>query len=139
MEDEQCKTDWIHSCFHFYNLPYTYFEFPLAPKRKQNIYFRLQVPHTTFLLTQVCFLFYHGVSNITLRKLQHATAELPEKIQWLFKAGWILVLSYFIAYLETVAISNVCAYIYLANLAFFHPKVVFDFALYILSGQWNIL
>ncbi|XP_057480219.1 cycloeucalenol cycloisomerase-like isoform X3 [Actinidia eriantha] len=37
----------------------------------------IQVPHTTFLLTH-----------------------------WVIKAAWILVLSYFIAYLETIAISN---------------------------------
>lgn len=67
----------------------------------------MQVPHTTFLLTHVCFLFYHVSSNMTLRRIQHSIAHLPEKTQFLFKAAWILALSYFIAYLETVAISNV--------------------------------
>ena len=67
----------------------------------------LQVPHTTFLLTHVCFLFYHVSSNMTLRRIQHSVAHLPETTQWLFKASWILILSYFVAYLETVAISNV--------------------------------
>ncbi|GFZ17418.1 cyclopropyl isomerase [Actinidia rufa] len=64
------------------------------------------VPHTTFLLTHVCFLFYHVTSNITLRRLRHFVADYPEKIQWVIKAAWILALSYFIAYLETIAISN---------------------------------
>lgn len=68
----------------------------------------LQVPHTTFLLTHVCFLFYHVSSNLTLRRLRHYIADLPEKVQWAFEAAWILALSYFIAYLETLAISNVC-------------------------------
>ncbi|KAI6703140.1 hypothetical protein NL676_012276 [Syzygium grande] len=44
---------------------------------------------------------------MTLCKLRHAVAELLEKIQWVIEAAWILVLSYFIAYLEIVAISNV--------------------------------
>ncbi|ONI08006.1 hypothetical protein PRUPE_5G152900 [Prunus persica] len=66
----------------------------------------VKVPHTTFLLTHVCFLFYHVTSNITLRRLRHFTAELPERVQWVTEAAWILALSYFIAYLETVAISN---------------------------------
>ncbi|KAK6138390.1 hypothetical protein DH2020_027864 [Rehmannia glutinosa] len=65
-----------------------------------------KVPHTTFLLTHVCFLFYHVSSNMTLRRIQHSIAHLPENTQWLFKAAWILALSYFIAYLETLAISN---------------------------------
>lgn len=45
---------------------------------------------------------------MTLRRLRHSIADLPEKIQWIFEAAWILALSYFIAYLETLAISNVC-------------------------------
>ncbi|TQD74751.1 hypothetical protein C1H46_039700 [Malus baccata] len=67
------------------------------------------VPHTTFLLTHVCFLFYHVISNITLRRLRHFTAGWPEQVQWVAEAAWILALSYFIAYLETIAISNVLA------------------------------
>ncbi|KAF5193135.1 Cycloeucalenol cycloisomerase [Thalictrum thalictroides] len=65
-----------------------------------------EVPHTTFLLTHVCFHFYHVISNITLRKLRHSITDLPESIQWATEAAWILALSYFIAYLETIAISN---------------------------------
>lgn len=72
-----------------------------------SIDYLLQVPHTTFLLTHVCFLFYHVTSNLTLRRLQHAVAGFPEPVQWVAKAAWILAFSYFIAYLETVAISNV--------------------------------
>lgn len=68
----------------------------------------VQVPHTTFLLTHVCFLLYHVASNMTLRRLRHSIADLPEKVQWVFEAAWILALAYFIAYLETIAISNVC-------------------------------
>ncbi|KAE9467551.1 hypothetical protein C3L33_00546, partial [Rhododendron williamsianum] len=67
------------------------------------------VPHTTFLLTHVCFLFYHVTSNITLRRLQHFAADFPERVQWIIRGAWILALSYFIAYLETLAISNSAA------------------------------
>ncbi|GFZ03806.1 cyclopropyl isomerase [Actinidia rufa] len=86
---------WTHYFFTVLGASYTF------PSWKMN-----NVPHTTFLLTHVCFLFYHVTSNITLRRLQHFVADFPEKIQWVIKAAWILALSYFIAYLETIAISN---------------------------------
>lgn len=44
---------------------------------------------------------------MTLRRLRHCIAHLPKRVQWTFEAAWILALSYFIAYLETLAISNV--------------------------------
>ncbi|KAK9121499.1 hypothetical protein Syun_019116 [Stephania yunnanensis] len=64
------------------------------------------VSHATFLLTHVCFLFYHVMSNLTRRRLRHSIAGLPESICWAFEASWVLALSYFIAYLETIVISN---------------------------------
>ncbi|KVI06182.1 hypothetical protein Ccrd_015451 [Cynara cardunculus var. scolymus] len=87
---------WTHYFFTVLGASYTF------PSWKMN-----NVPHTTFLLTNVCFLFYHVTSNMTLRRLQHSVAHLPVKTQWIIKSAWILALSYFIAYLETVAISNV--------------------------------
>ncbi|KAD4889086.1 hypothetical protein E3N88_21159 [Mikania micrantha] len=86
---------WTHYFFTVLGASYTF------PSWKMN-----NVPHTTFLLTNVCFLFYHVTSNLTLRRLQHSVAHLPQKTQWIIKSAWILALSYFIAYLETVAISN---------------------------------
>lgn len=86
---------WTHYFFTVLGASYTF------PSWRMN-----NVPHTTFLLAHVCFLFYHVISNITLRRLQHAIAELSDTIQWAFKAAWILALSYFIAYLETVSIAN---------------------------------
>uniref|UniRef100_A0A7N2MN52 Cycloeucalenol cycloisomerase n=1 Tax=Quercus lobata TaxID=97700 RepID=A0A7N2MN52_QUELO len=86
---------WTHYFFTVLGASYTF------PSWKMN-----NVPHTTFLLTHACFLFYHVTSNMTLRRLRHSIADLPEKIQWIFEAAWILALSYFIAYLETLAISN---------------------------------
>lgn len=86
---------WTHYFFTVLGASYTF------PSYKMN-----NVPHTTFLLTHVCFLFYHVTSNITLRRLRHSVAHLPEKIQWVTEAAWILALSYFIAYLETFAISS---------------------------------
>lgn len=70
----------------------------------------LQVPHTTFLLTHTCFLFYHVISNMTLRRLRHSIADLPHSIRMVTEAAWVLALSYFIAYLETIAILNVSGY-----------------------------
>ncbi|CAK9170297.1 unnamed protein product [Ilex paraguariensis] len=86
---------WTHYFFTVLGASYTF------PSWKMN-----NVPHTTFLLTHVCFLFYHVTSNMTLRRLQHSVADLPDTLQWAFKAAWILALSYFIAYLETLAIAN---------------------------------
>ncbi|KAL3620404.1 Bifunctional protein GlmU [Castilleja foliolosa] len=86
---------WTHYFFTVLGASYTF------PSWKMN-----NVPHTTFLLTHVCFLFYHVTSNMTLRRIQHSVAHLPENTQWLFKSAWILAFSYFIAYLETLAISN---------------------------------
>nr|ACJ04083.1 cyclopropyl isomerase [Solanum lycopersicum] len=86
---------WTHYFFTVLGASYTF------PSWKMN-----NVPHTTFLLAHVCSLFYHVSANMTLRRLQHAIADLPENVQWAFKAGWILAYAYFIAYLETLAISN---------------------------------
>ncbi|KAA8540692.1 hypothetical protein F0562_024389 [Nyssa sinensis] len=86
---------WTHYFFTVLGASYTF------PSWKMN-----NVPHTTFLLTHVCFLFYHVTSNITLRRLQYSVAGLSVRNQWVFKAAWILALAYFIAYLETLAISN---------------------------------
>ncbi|KAL5660220.1 hypothetical protein ACJX0J_027345, partial [Zea mays] len=86
---------WTHYFFTVLGASYTF------PSWRMN-----NVPHTTFLLTHACFLFYHMASNMTLRRLRHSTAHLPQSICWLFEAAWILALSYFIAYLETLAIAN---------------------------------
>ncbi|KAK6920543.1 hypothetical protein RJ641_014221 [Dillenia turbinata] len=86
---------WTHYFFTVLGASYTF------PSWRMN-----NVPHTTFLLTHVCFLFYHVTSNMTLRRLRHFTANLSQEIQWIAEATWILALSYFIAFLETWAISN---------------------------------
>ncbi|OVA17535.1 Cycloeucalenol cycloisomerase [Macleaya cordata] len=86
---------WTHYFFTVLGASYTF------PSWKMN-----NVPHTTFLLTHVCFLFYHVTSNMTLRRLRHSISDLPKSIQWASEAAWILALSYFIAYLETLAIAN---------------------------------
>ncbi|KAH9608234.1 hypothetical protein KSS87_015047 [Heliosperma pusillum] len=86
---------WTHYFFKVLGASYTF------PSWKMN-----DVPHTTFLLTHVCFLFYHVASNMTLRRLRYALADVPEKIRWCIEGAWILALSYFIAYLETIAIAN---------------------------------
>ncbi|KAF2321571.1 hypothetical protein GH714_000446 [Hevea brasiliensis] len=86
---------WTHYFFTVLGASYTF------PSWKMN-----DVPHTTFLLTHVCFLFYHVTSNMQIRRLRHAIADLPDKLQWTTEAAWILALAYFIAYLETLAISN---------------------------------
>ncbi|KAM0940629.1 putative cycloeucalenol cycloisomerase [Dioscorea sansibarensis] len=86
---------WTHYFFTVLGASYTF------PSWRMN-----NVPHTTFLLTHTCFLFYHVVSNMTLRRLRHSIADLPHSIRLVTEAAWVLALSYFIAYLETIAISN---------------------------------
>nr|WEU38172.1 cyclopropylsterol isomerase [Paris polyphylla] len=86
---------WTHYFFTVLGASYTF------PSWRMN-----NVPHTTFLLTHACFLFYHMTSNITLRRLRHYVADLPQSVRFVSEAAWILALSYFIAYLETLAISN---------------------------------
>ncbi|KAL5721967.1 cycloeucalenol cycloisomerase [Ranunculus cassubicifolius] len=89
------------------------------------------VPHTTFLLTHVCFHFYHVTSNIILRKLYQSITGLPESIQWVAKATWILCLSYFIAYLETVSISKFPYYEFVDRDAMYKVGCLF-YAIYFL-------
>jgi len=86
---------WTHYFFTVLGASYTF------PSWRMN-----NVPHATFFLTHACFLMYHMASNMTLRRLRHTTAHLPQSIRWLFDGAWILAFSYFIAYLETLAIAN---------------------------------
>ncbi|KAL6563767.1 Bifunctional protein GlmU [Orobanche gracilis] len=86
---------WTHYFYTVLGASYTF------PSWKMN-----NVPHTTFLLTHVWFLFYHVTSNMTLRRIEHSVTHFPENTQYLLKAAWILALSYSIAYLETLAIST---------------------------------
>ncbi|KAL3529848.1 hypothetical protein ACH5RR_009170 [Cinchona calisaya] len=113
---------WTHYFFKVLGASYTF------PSWRMN-----DVPHTTFLLAHVCFLFYHVISNITLRRLQHAIAELPETIQWVFKAGWILALAYFIAYLETVAIANFPYYTFIDRASMYKVGSLFYAIYFIVS------
>lgn len=100
---------------------YTTLFLAFSPVLPVDFPFIFQVPHATFLLTHACFLFYHMTSNITLRILRHSTANLPVSLRWLFEAAWILALAYFIAYLETLVIANVCSSVYFShkNIGFF--------------------
>ncbi|CAN6483101.1 unnamed protein product [Victoria cruziana] len=86
---------WTHYFFSVLGASYTF------PSWRMN-----NVPHTTFFLTHVCFLFYHVMSNMTLRRLRHSISSLSKPNQLIIQAVWILLLSYFIAFLETVAIAN---------------------------------
>ncbi|CDP04776.1 unnamed protein product [Coffea canephora] len=113
---------WTHYFFKVLGASYTF------PSWRMN-----DVPHTTFLLAHVCFLFYHVVSNITLRRLQHAIAALPETIQWAFKAGWILALAYVIAYLETVAIANFPYYTFVDRASMYKVGSLFYAIYFIVS------
>lgn len=113
---------WTHYFFKVLGASYTF------PSWKMN-----EVPHTTFLLAHVCFLFYHVGSNITLRILRHFISNLPETMQWAFEAAWILVFSYFIAYLETVAISNFPYYDFVDRASMYKVGSVFYAIYFIVS------
>ncbi|CAN0890550.1 Cycloeucalenol cycloisomerase [Linum grandiflorum] len=113
---------WTHYFFTVLGAEYTF------PSWKMN-----NVPHTTFLLTHVCFLFYHVTSNITLRRLRHVTADLPGPLRWAFEASWILALSYFIAYLETIAIANFPYYDFVDREAMYKVGCLFYAIYFIVS------
>ncbi|KAH0912709.1 hypothetical protein HID58_036030 [Brassica napus] len=87
------------------------------------------VPHSTFFMAHVCFLFYHVASNITLRRLRHSISDLPDSLRWCFEAAWILAFSYFIAYLETVSIVNFPYYEFVDRNAMYRVGCLF-YALY---------
>lgn len=113
---------WTHYFFKVLGASYTF------PSWKMN-----NVPHTTFFLTHVCFLFYHVASNITLRRLRHSTADLPDSLKWCFEAAWILALSYFIAYLETIAIANFPYYEFVDRSAMYRVGCLFYAIYFIVS------
>ncbi|KAG5404951.1 hypothetical protein IGI04_011070 [Brassica rapa subsp. trilocularis] len=94
---------------------------------------RYWVPHTTFFMTHACFLFYHVASNITLRRLRHSISGLPDSLRWSFEAAWILALSYFIAYLETVAIANFPYYEFVDRSAMYKVGCLFYAIYFIVS------
>ncbi|KAL9247516.1 hypothetical protein vseg_020942 [Gypsophila vaccaria] len=113
---------WTHYFFKVLGASYTF------PSWKMN-----DVPHTTFLLTHVCFLFYHVASNMTLRRLRYALADVPEKIRWFMEGAWILALSYFIAYLETIAIANFPYYEFVDREAMYKVGCLFYAIYFIVS------
>ncbi|ESQ43572.1 hypothetical protein EUTSA_v10014300mg [Eutrema salsugineum] len=113
---------WTHYFFQVLGASYTF------PSWKMN-----NVPHTTFFLTHVCFLFYHVASNMTLRRLRHSIADLPDSLRWCFEAAWILALSYFIAYLETVAIANFPYYEFVDRSAMYRVGCLFYAIYFIVS------
>ncbi|KAL8097880.1 cycloeucalenol cycloisomerase-like [Apium graveolens] len=113
---------WTHYFFTVLGASYTF------PSWKMN-----NVPHATFFLAHVCFLFYHVASNFTLRRLQHAVVGLPEKLQWVAKAAWILAFSYFIAYLETLAISDFPYYEFVDRASMYKVGSVFYAINFIIS------
>ncbi|XP_013628439.1 PREDICTED: cycloeucalenol cycloisomerase [Brassica oleracea var. oleracea] len=113
---------WTHYFFQVLGASYTF------PSWKMN-----NVPHTTFFMTHACFLFYHVASNITLRRLRHSIAGLPDSLRWSFEAAWILALSYFIAYLETVAIANFPYYEFVDRSAMYKVGCLFYAIYFIVS------
>uniref|UniRef100_A0A1J3IL85 Cycloeucalenol cycloisomerase n=1 Tax=Noccaea caerulescens TaxID=107243 RepID=A0A1J3IL85_NOCCA len=113
---------WTHYFFKVLGAAYTF------PSWKMN-----NVPHTTFFMTHACFLFYHVASNITLRRLRHSIADLPDSLRWCFEAAWILALSYFIAYLETVAIANFPYYTFVDRSAMYRVGCLFYGIYFIVS------
>lgn len=70
----------------------------------------LQVPLTTFLLTHSYFLFYHMISNFTIRRIRHAIRHISSRtVRFFIQALYIFFLSYVTALMEAVTIANVSA------------------------------
>ncbi|XP_031494615.1 cycloeucalenol cycloisomerase isoform X1 [Nymphaea colorata] len=113
---------WTHYFFTVLGASYTF------PSWKMN-----NVPHTTFFLTHVCFLFYHVTSNMTLRRLRHSISNLSKLNQLIIQAVWILLLSYFIAFLETLAIANFPYYEFVDRSAMYRVGSLFYAIYFIVS------
>lgn len=62
------------------------------------------VPVALYFATHFYFVFYHTISNLVLRKIE--TRYLPSPMRTLFFMACILAFSYFIAFMETLTISN---------------------------------
>jgi cycloeucalenol cycloisomerase len=66
------------------------------------------VPLTAYLLTHSYFLFYHMISNFTIRRLRHAISDIKSSVaRFLIEAVWIFVLSYVTAFMEAFTVANV--------------------------------
>ena len=66
----------------------------------------LQVPITLYFMTHAYFCFYHALSNVLLRRCQHATARWPRLLQHLAAAMLVFSLAYATAYMETLTIAH---------------------------------
>jgi cycloeucalenol cycloisomerase len=65
------------------------------------------VPLTAYLLTHSYFLFYHMISNFTIRRLRHAISDIKSSVaRFLIEAVWIFVLSYVTAFMEAFTVAN---------------------------------
>nr|WEU38169.1 cyclopropylsterol isomerase [Paris polyphylla] len=91
------------------------------------------VPHATFLLAHCCFLLYHVTSNIVLRRVRHSVSHLPYITRMVTEAAWTLALAYFIAYLETLAISNFPYYDFIDRAAMYKTGSLFYAMYFIVS------
>ncbi|KAG9142962.1 hypothetical protein Leryth_006233 [Lithospermum erythrorhizon] len=113
---------WTHYFFKVLGASYTF------PSWKMN-----GVPHATFLLAHVCFLFYHVASNITLRKLRSLIEGFPKNVRWSIEAVWILIFAYFIAYLETMAISKFPYYDFVDRASMYKVGCLFYAIIFVVS------
>lgn len=114
---------WTHYFFTVLGASYTF------PSWRFN-----NVPWTTFFLAHCCFLFYHVVSNITLRRLRHAFGSHSMKlVQLTIEALWILTLSYATAFAEAWAISEFPYYDFVDRQAMYKVGSLFYAIYFIVS------
>ncbi|KAJ7547313.1 hypothetical protein O6H91_08G079800 [Diphasiastrum complanatum] len=109
------------------------------------------VPLTTYFLTHAYFLFYHMISNMTLRRLRHAIHNIPSRVLRLFiQSAWIFILSYLTAFMEALTIANF-PYYQIVNREVFYKVGSLFYAMYflvsfpmfsrvdeMLSNEWTI-
>lgn len=114
---------WTHYFFTVLGASYTF------PSWRFN-----NVPWTTFFLAHCCFLFYHVVSNLTLRRLRHAFGNDSMKlVRWTVEALWIFALSYATAFAEAWAISEFPYYDFVDREAMYKVGSIFYAIYFIVS------
>lgn len=98
---------WIAVFSFIGNYFWTHYFFKLLGASYTFVSWRLNdVPITLYLMTHAYFCFYHGISNVLLRRVQTGLAKAPAWVRTSAMAAVVFALSYATAYGETLTIAH---------------------------------
>eukprot|EP00245_Coleochaete_scutata_P015328 TRINITY_DN6790_c0_g3_i2.p1 TRINITY_DN6790_c0_g3~~TRINITY_DN6790_c0_g3_i2.p1 ORF type:complete len:326 (-),score=16.31 TRINITY_DN6790_c0_g3_i2:47-1024(-) len=122
---------WIFIFSFVGNYFWTHYFFVLLGARYTFPSWRLNnVPIPLYLLTHAYFCFYHAISNVTIRRLRHATAPVPTRfLRWVIQAAFVFALSYITAFMETATIAQFPYYNFVDKAAMYRVGSLF-YAIY---------